>query len=82
MLDRYVGTYNVDGTEATITRSAEGLTAALPDGAAQLYPETTMRFFVKEVDAQVLFRVDSGGHPTGAFLYQNGQDPISITIER
>ena len=82
VLDRYVGTYNVDGTEATITRSAEGLTAALPDGAVQLYPETTTRFFVKEVDAQVLFQVDGDGHPTGAFLYQTGQDPISITVER
>ena len=82
VLDRYVGTYDVDGTEATITRTAEGLTAALPDGEAQLYPETTTRFFVKEVDAQVLFQVDGEGHPTGAFLYQNGQDPISITVER
>ena len=58
------------------------LTAALPDGAVQLYPETTTRFFVKEVDAQVLFQVDGDGHPTGAFLYQTGQDPISITVER
>ena len=82
ILDRYVGTYNVAGTEATITRSAEGLTAALPDGDVQLYPETTTRFFVKEVDAQVLFQVDGEGHPTGAFLYQTGQDPISITVER
>ena len=82
ILDRYVGTYDVDGTKATITRTAEGLTAALPDGEAQLYPETTTRFFVKEVDAQVLFQVDGDGHPTGAFLYQNGQDPISITVER
>lgn len=81
ILDRYVGTYDVDGTKATITRTAEGLTAALPDGEAQLYPETTTRFFVKEVDAQVLFQVDAEGHPTGAFLYQNGQDPISITVE-
>ena len=82
ILDRYVGTYDVGGTEATITRSAEGLTAALPDGEAQLYPETTTRFFVKEVDAQVLFQVDGEGNPTGAFLYQNGQDPISITVGR
>ena len=80
VLDRYVGTYNVDGTDATITRSADGLTAALPDGAVQLYPETTTRFFVKEIDAQVLFQVNSDGHPTGAFLYQAGEDPISITV--
>ena len=82
VLDRYVGTYNVDGTDATITRSAEGLTAALPDGAVQLYPETTTRFFVKEIDAQVLFQVDGDGHPTGAILYQAGEDPISITVAR
>jgi hypothetical protein len=82
VLDRYVGTFNVAGIDATIIRSAEGLTAVLPDGAVQLYPETSTRFFVKEVDAQVLFQVDGDGHPTAAILYQAGQDPISITVAR
>jgi D-alanyl-D-alanine-carboxypeptidase/D-alanyl-D-alanine-endopeptidase len=80
VLDRYVGTYNVAGTDATITRSAEGLTAVLPDGPIELYPETTTRFFVKEVDAQVLFQIDADGRPTGAFLYEAGQDPVSIAV--
>ena len=82
VLDRYVGTYNVAGTDATITRSAEGLTAALPDTTVELYPETPTRFFVKEVDAQVLFQVDGEGRPTGAVLYQAGEDPISIKVAR
>lgn len=82
VLDRYVGAYDVAGAVTIITRSGEGLTAALPDGPVQLYPETATRFFVKEVDAQVLFKTNSQGHPTGAFLYQAGQDQISIKRSR
>ena len=82
VLDRYVGTYNVAGARATITRSAVGLTAALPDTTVELYPETPTRFFVKEVDAQVLFQIDGEGRPTSAVLYQAGEDPISIKVTR
>ena len=82
VLDRYVGTYNVAGARATITRSVVGLTAALPDATVELYPETPTRFFVKEVDAQVLFQIDGEGRPTSAVLYQAGEDPISIKVTR
>ena len=40
----------------------------------QLYPEPEDAFFLKVVDAQVVFTRDSSGNVTGMILKQNGQE--------
>ena len=51
----------------------EGLTAALPSGAARLYPESKTSFAVRTQDARVDFQHDSKGRVTGAAVLQEGQ---------
>jgi CubicO group peptidase (beta-lactamase class C family) len=74
VLERYVGVYDFAGVKVTITRSPQGLIAEIPgQGPARLYPESETEFFLKLVDAQVSFQVDSAGRVTGAVLHQDGQ---------
>jgi serine-type D-Ala-D-Ala carboxypeptidase/endopeptidase len=74
VLDRYVGAYDFAGLRVTVTRSPQGLIAEIPSqGTARLYAESKTEFFLKLVDAQVSFQVDSKGRVTGAVLHQDGQ---------
>ncbi len=74
VLERYVGVYDMAGTRVEITRSAEGLSARVAGaGTYRLDAETEAAFFVKEIDAQVNFRLARDGVPTKAVLHQGGQ---------
>jgi D-alanyl-D-alanine-carboxypeptidase/D-alanyl-D-alanine-endopeptidase len=74
VLERYVGFYDFAGLKVTITRSPQGLIAQVPGlGPARLYAESETEFFLKLVDAQISFQVDSKGRVTGAVLHQDGQ---------
>jgi CubicO group peptidase (beta-lactamase class C family) len=74
VLERYVGVYDFGGLKVTITRSPQGLIAQVPGlGPARLYAESETEFFLKLVDAQISFQVDSKGRATGAVLHQDGQ---------
>ncbi|MEA2188104.1 MAG: serine-type D-Ala-D-Ala carboxypeptidase/endopeptidase [Solirubrobacteraceae bacterium] len=80
VLDRYVGVYDFAGLKVTITRSPRGLIAEIPgQGTARLYAESKTEFFLKVIDAQVSFQIDSKGRVTGAVLHQDGQ---TIPAER
>ena len=84
VLARYVGIYDVAGTNVTITRSAQGLTAHVPDqGTVRLYAETKTKFFLTvpdaqfflgAVDADITFQLDSEATVTGFILRQDGQE--------
>ena len=74
ILERYVGVYDVDGTQVRVTQSPSGLLAELPDGEARLYPESETEFFVRIFDAQIDFQVDSKGTVTGALVQLEGEE--------
>jgi serine-type D-Ala-D-Ala carboxypeptidase/endopeptidase len=84
VLARYVGVYDVEGTNVTITRSAQGLIAHAPgQGTVRLYAQTKTKFFLSvpdaqfflgAVDADVTFQLDSEGTATGFVLRRDGQE--------
>lgn len=82
VLDRYVGVYQLPGMRVTITRTPTCLVAE-PEGqtAERLYPETKTAFFLKTLDAQVIFRLDAGGKVTGLVLRQGGMDAPARKIK-
>jgi hypothetical protein len=47
----------------------------------QLFPEGARKFFLKEVDAQLTFEIDTQGKATAAILHQNGRDVTAKRIE-
>jgi hypothetical protein len=73
LLERYVGVYEADGITVEITRTRDGLSAQVAGIATRLYPEAETRFFARAPDAQVVFKLASGGMATGALLRQAGQ---------
>jgi hypothetical protein len=75
-LSRYVGTYELaKESELVVTvRGAELFVRSTPGGATvRLWPESTINFFVNEVDAQISFTLDSSGTITGLVLHQYGR---------
>jgi CubicO group peptidase (beta-lactamase class C family) len=76
VLERYVGDYELAPTfHIVITREGNALFGQ-PTGQdkVQLYPEKEAAFFLKVVEAQVVFVQDSSGKVTGMILKQNGQE--------
>ena len=76
VLDRYVGDYELaPNFHIVVTREGNALFGQ-PTGQdkVQLFAEKEDAFFLKVVDAQVVFTKDSSGTVTGMVLKQNGQD--------
>ena len=74
-LQRYAGTYEL-APKVTLTVALDGsqLTTQLTgQGAFPIFPESETQFFLKAVDAQIEFVVESGA-VTAAILHQNGRD--------
>jgi CubicO group peptidase (beta-lactamase class C family) len=73
--DLYAGEYELaPGFTLTITREGERLMSqATGQPKIEIFPESKTKFFVKVVDAQIEFNVDSTGKATGLTLYQGGQ---------
>src|SRR5690349_15135863 len=72
-LDRYVGTYLfVDGQVFTVTRKGDGLQSQMAgQPTVDLYAESDNAFFLKVVDAQLVFAED-GGPASSVTLTQGG----------
>ncbi|MDF3019724.1 MAG: hypothetical protein K0Q92_1027 [Steroidobacteraceae bacterium] len=72
-LDRYVGTYLfVDGQVFTVTRKGDGLQSQMAgQPAVDIYAESDNAFFLKVVDAQLVF-ADDGGPASSVTLTQGG----------
>jgi CubicO group peptidase (beta-lactamase class C family) len=76
VLDRYVGDYELAPTfHIVVMRDGSALWAqATGQDRFQLFAEKEDAFFLKAVDAQIVFTRDSSGMVAGMILKQNGQD--------
>jgi len=82
-LSQYVGTYELaPGVELEITLRDGSLFIRSSTGgdAVHLWPESSLDFFVKEVDAQVTFSRNTSGAVTGLVLHQYGRDRAARKI--
>jgi D-alanyl-D-alanine-carboxypeptidase/D-alanyl-D-alanine-endopeptidase len=76
VLDRYVGEYELaPNFHIVVTREGNALYGQ-PTGQdkVQLFAEKEDGFFLKVVEAQIVFTKDSSGNVTGLVLKQNGQE--------
>lgn len=76
ILRRYVGEYEI-APGFTLTVSLDGSQLMLePTGQplSPIFPESETEFFLKIVDARLVFEVDETGGATGLVLYQAGRE--------
>ena len=75
-LDRFVGEYAMAPTFSITVTKENGALWGQPTAQpkVQLFAEAATEFFLKVVDAQISFVVDSAGVVTGMVLHQNGQN--------
>ncbi len=79
----YVGVYSLaPGTELDVSVRDGALFVTSSEGgsALRLWPESSTRFFLHEVDAQVTFTRDENGPVTGLVLHQYGRDRRAAKI--
>jgi D-alanyl-D-alanine-carboxypeptidase/D-alanyl-D-alanine-endopeptidase len=81
-LQRYAGVYQLTPAfNITIAlRGADLYAQATGQPALRLYASSPSTFFLKAVDAQVTFQIDSAGNVTGLVLHQNGIDNLARKI--
>jgi D-alanyl-D-alanine-carboxypeptidase/D-alanyl-D-alanine-endopeptidase len=79
----YVGRYQLaPNFILTVTREENHLfTQATGQGKLQIYPESDRDYFLKVVDAQITFVIDSNGRATELILHQGGMDQHAKRIE-
>ena len=79
-LEDYTGVYAArpqPSFKITVTREGGNLfTQATGQQQFQVYPESTTRFFLKVVDAEVEFQVKDDGSVPSLTLYQNGREIV------
>ena len=76
VLEPYVGEYRL-APELSIAVTLEGGSLFIQptgQGKAEIFPESETDFFLKVVDAQIVFTRDESGAVSGLVLYQNGQE--------
>jgi hypothetical protein len=74
--DRYVGEYEITPS-FILTISREGnklMLQATGQPAAELFPESETKFFLRVVDAQITFTKDANGQANGLTLHQGGRN--------
>jgi len=83
LYDNYVGRYQLaPAAILTISRDDDHLFAQLTGQPRfEIFPEGDNRFFLKVVDAQLLFETDTAGQATAAVLRQNGIQQRAPRIE-
>lgn len=80
-LERVVGTYAKDGMNMTLSLEGDMLKAQLAGQPAfDIFAESPSRFFLKVVDATLVFSPDSG-RPATVTLHQGGQDLVFTRLE-
>jgi len=75
LLGRYLGEYELmPGFSIVITNEAGRLTGqATGQPKLEIFAESETNFFLKAVDAQIIFDLDAAGQATGLTLFQGGQ---------
>jgi hypothetical protein len=83
VLESYVGRYQfTPKVFMTVTRYGNRLFAVISGQAiAEIFPETSTKFFWKVVDAQVTFDVGPDGRASGIVLHQDGRDVPAKRVE-
>jgi CubicO group peptidase (beta-lactamase class C family) len=77
--DRYVGKYQLNPDALlTISRDGDHLYRQMTgQQKIEVFAESDRKFFLKVVDAQLTFDVDSQGMATQVTLHQNGRDQVA-----
>ena len=83
ILETYVGKYEVESNFIiSVTRDGEKLfVQATGQPEVQLFAETELMFFLKVVDAQIIFKKDDQGKVTQLILNQGGTNMPAKKIE-
>ena len=83
ILAKYVGSYELaPGTFITMSLDGDGLFTQLTGQPKfEVFAETEKDFFLKVVDAQLTFEMDSQGKVTDLVLHQNGRDQTAKRSE-
>jgi hypothetical protein len=83
VLTKYVGLYQLGPTFAIDVQLKSGVLYLQATGqdAFRLWAETSLDFFLKEVDAQVTFIADVQGTITGLVLHQNGVNAPATKVK-
>jgi D-alanyl-D-alanine-carboxypeptidase/D-alanyl-D-alanine-endopeptidase len=83
VLEKYVGKYELAPNMIfTITRKDNQLYAQLTgQGASEIYPESETEFFLRVVDAQIIFKTDDKGRVNALVLHQLGRNQMALRID-
>jgi len=83
VLDGYVGKYQIAPNVVTSVTNENGrlFMQAGPAPKIEIFPETARDFFLKVVDTQFTFQVDSQGKATAIIQHMNGKDQSAPRIE-
>lgn len=74
VLERYVGMYDMAGRRVEVTQAEDGLSARVADARTyRLHPETDTSFFVREINAQVDFKIARDRTTITGVVLQPGQ---------
>jgi hypothetical protein len=81
--DKYVGYYQLTPRLIlTVTRDGEHFLVRLTgQQSVEIFPESSTKFFLKVVPAQVSFNLDPGGNVVSATLHQGGQEPSAPKVD-
>ena len=83
LLEKYVGRYQL-APAAIITMTREGgrlFTQLTGQPRFEIFAESDQQFFLKVVDAQLTFEIDSAGKAVAVVLHQNGRDLRGTRVE-
>lgn len=83
LFDRYIGRYQL-APDFILAVAREGdhlFTQATGQPKVELFPESNQDYFLKVVDAQITFVIDSNGRGTELILHQGGRDQHAKRIE-
>jgi Domain of unknown function (DUF3471) len=80
--DSYVGQYELEpGWVMTVTREGNQLFTQWSGlGRAELFPESSTKFFMKLVDSQRTFLVDEMGEATQVIVHNGGRDRVAKRV--
>jgi CubicO group peptidase (beta-lactamase class C family) len=81
--DDYVGRYEVNPNFSFLISREDGHLFCQPTGQnkLELFPESEIKFFLKEVDAQIIFVKDEGNKVVKLLLRQSGREISASKIE-
>jgi ketosteroid isomerase-like protein len=78
--DSYVGKYELEGTQLTLTKSGDNLLEQIGEFQDTLYPESDSEFFSKVLDVQFTFVRNAQGEITHLIMTQNGRASKLVKI--